>query len=525
MTKPDFFISLWDIWLFFLLKESKRGLQYDESFINIFYREHLKRVDMMINCRSVLFGLSILTALILSVQGAVAEDITTHTLLEKAEARGGSIRVIVRLKTDYIIESELTSSAAIDDQHIRIKKAQQSMLATLDAEGVSNVRTFTTIPFMAMSVDTSTLQSLLQNEDILSVEEDIPIPPNLSESIPFIKAPFAHGKLVYGNGVSVAILDTGVRKTHEFIGPDTVVSEACYSTNERSYGSTTLCPNGKSSQTSPGSGVNCPTSIYGCSHGTHVAGVAAGRDGSPGVGVAYGASIISIQVFSRIDDEDVCAGFPAPCALTWSSDQIAGLERVYALRNWYNIAAVNMSFGGGSYNVYCDNISSWNSARKEVIDNLRAVGIATVISAGNDGYDGFIQSPACISSAIAVGATLDRYDVVSSYSNYGRLIDLMAPGSDIVSSVATGDTAYQSYSGTSVAAPHVTGAFALLKNRYPHWTVNQMETWLELSGKPVRRVGVTRPRIDLKNIASWPMLPIQGEFVIAPIQLLLLEGR
>ncbi len=435
---------------------------------------------------------------------------------------GGRIRVIVRLNMDYVSEMELNSAAAVAAQHSQIAALQDTILTTLEGYGVDNVRSFTTIPVMAMSVDSVALRSLLQNDTVVNIEEDLLVPPTLSESVPFINADNVHLENIRGRDVTVAILDTGVRKTHEFFDSGKVVSEACYSTNDSSYGSTTVCPNGRSSQIGSGAGVNCTATIDDCSHGTHVAGIAAGADGFPGDGVAPDASIIAIQIFSKFDNNSVC-GDSNPCVRSWNSDQIAGLERVYALRDTYTIAAVNMSLGNGEYRNYCDKVNSWTAARKAVIDNLRAAGIVTVIPSGNDGYDGAINAPACISSAIAVGATLDWSDTVSSYSNHSSIVDIMAPGSSITSSVAYSNTMYQTYDGTSMAAPHVTGAFALLKERYPDWTVDQMETWLEIHGKPVTRAGVTKPRIDLSGIESLPSTG--GDVNIVPARFLLTNSK
>ncbi len=459
--------------------------------------------------KNVLLG-ALLFAVVLIVSSPVfAEDVTPHALVQKAEKMGGHIRVIVRLNMDYVPEGELASISAVDAQQVTIQKAQNNLLAILGRDGVDNVRTFTTIPFMAMSVNTDVLQSLLQNENVLSVEEDIPVPPNLRQSIPFINADDVHRGRVTGKGVTVAILDTGVRKSHKFLDSGKVVSEACYSTTNSYYGSTSVCPNGRWSQVGPGAGVNCNVSIEGCSHGTHVAGIAAGTGGPPGVGVAPEATVIAIQIFSKFNNPNACGNY-SPCALAYTSDQIAGLERVYALRNQYTIAAANMSLGGGKYRNYCD--SSY-TAMKTVIDNLRAAGIATVISSGNSGYNGYVSAPSCISSAVTVGATRDNSNKISYYSNHSRIVDLLAPGSDITSSVATSNTAYETWNGTSMAAPHVAGAFALLKQRYPGWSVTKMENWLKNHGKPVKRAGIKKPRIDLSQIQSLP--------VMAPIELLL----
>ena len=156
----------------------------------------------------------------------------------------------------------------------------------------------------------------------------------------------------------------------------------------------------------------------------------------------------------------------SPCVLAWTSDYMKGLQRVYDLRQTFSIAAANLSLGGGQYNSNCD-----GNPEKQIIDTLRAVGIATVIASGNSTFCGSISAPACISSAISVGATTDS-DQVASYSNSASFMSLLAPGSSINSSIPLYDGGgYQSWNGTSMAAPHVTGAWALMKQNNPAATV------------------------------------------------------
>ena len=244
------------------------------------------------------------------------------------------------------------------------------------------------------------------------------------------------------------MLDTGVDKAHSFLAGK-VVSEACFSAGD--------CPGGASSSTAVGSGVPCTYAPGDCEHGTHVAGIAAGR-GTSFNGVAPGANLIAINVFSRFDSG--CGNRPTPCARSFTSDQIKGLERVMALRSSLRISSVNMSLGGGQHTANCD-----TDSRKAAIDNLRSTGIATVISSGNDGSATAVSAPACISTAITVGSTT-KTDVVSSLSNSSSLVELLAPGSSINSSVPGGG--FGSKSGTSMAAPHVAGAWAVLRQVVPN---------------------------------------------------------
>ncbi len=144
----------------------------------------------------------------------------------------------------------------------------------------------------------------------------------------------------------------------------------------------------------------------------------------------------------------------------------------------YNIAAVNMSLGGGKYTSSCD-----TDSRKAAIDNLRSAGIATVISSGNDYYTNGIGAPACISTAVSVGATT-KSDVEASYSNYHpTMLSLFAPGSSIYSSVPGGG--WETWNGTSMAAPHVTGAWAILKQKSPSASVTDILNNLQTTGAAV----------------------------------------
>ncbi|HEX7312943.1 MAG TPA: glycoside hydrolase domain-containing protein [Pyrinomonadaceae bacterium] len=422
---------------------------------------------------------------------AVAEE-TFRRLISKAEETG-SVRVIVGLGVPFVPEGALTASQA-RSQSARIAQAQDNLLSRLSALGARSAKKFPFIPYMAVEVDARGLQHLQASSDVVSIEEDRIIPPTLAESVSLIGAPTAWAGGFSGAGQAVAILDTGVDKTHPFLSGK-VVSEACYSSN--------LCPGGGTSSTSAGSGVNCSTSISGCDHGTHVAGIAAGK-GSSFSGVAKDASIIAIQVFSRFDNQSQCGSRPAPCALTFTSDYILGLQRVQALSGSFNIAAANMSLGGGKFTSNCD---SSESATKAAIDGLRSLGIATVIASGNDGYSDGLGSPGCISTAVSVGSTDDgslgtTADGVSDFSNSASFLHLLAPGRWISSSVPGGN--YSNFSGTSMAAPHVTGAWAVLKSKAPTASVDQVLSALTTTGKPVNdsRNNITKPRIQVDAAAN-----------------------
>jgi subtilisin family serine protease len=427
------------------------------------------------------------------VAGASAE-----ALLARAQARG-QLRVIAQLREQLRDESRLGAREA-EAQRARLLSRQHSLLAELGARqqngtsagaGVQAVALFKIIPFLAMTVDPAALQRLLASRQVVSVQEDVPLEPTLRQSVPLIKANQAAAKGFSGKGQVVAVLDTGVDKSHPMLAGK-VVSEACYSTTLTGQ-STSLCPGGASSSTAPGSGANCPTSILGCDHGTHVASIAAGSSASL-KGVARGAKVIAVQVFSRFDD-GVGAYF---------SDIIQGLERVHALRSTFKIASANLSLGGSLFSSDCDSASP---ATKAAIDQLRSAKIATVIASGNNFSDGSVTIPGCISTAVTVGST-DKQDQVSSFSNHAAMVELMAPGSDILAGVPGGGLEVKS--GTSMATPHVAGAWAILKQAKPSASVAEIQAALACTGKPVSRLGLAKPRIEVLKALNVLRSPAPG---------------
>jgi subtilisin len=391
---------------------------------------------------------------------------TVSRLLQKAGDQG-YIRVIARVAAGGFVAEGKLDASAVRSQRATIAASQDAILAALGGRAASAKR-FETIPFVALELDRDSLARLIAMPEVLGVQEDSLRRASLASSVPSIGTPAAWAAGLTGAGKTVAILDTGVEKAHPFFSGTgaKVVSEACYSTN--GFGAFSLCPGSVTSSVAVGSGEPCSVTEE-CVHGTHVAGISSGNDGvGPDIGVAKDSSVISVQVFSGFTGSN-CSGAGAdPCVATFDSDYIKGLERVFQLRNEFDIASVNMSFGGGSFAGTCD-VS--DSAVKAAIDNLRSVGIASVVAAGNEYSRGSLSAPACVSSAISVGATTDA-GVVASFSNVSPLLSLLAPGVDIVSSIPPSTVA--SFGGTSMAAPHVAGAWAILKEQNPGASVSEI---------------------------------------------------
>ena len=136
-----------------------------------------------------------------------------------------------------------------------------------------------------------------------------------------------------------------------------------------------------------------------------------------------------------------------------------------------------MSLGGGVFDTPCD-----DEPFKPAIDNLRGLGVATVVASGNNGQPASLASPSCISSAISVGATT-LGDEVAWFSNVSSFLSLFAPGDYIVSSIPGDD--FAPLSGTSMAAPHVAGAWAVMRQAVPSASVDTILAAFQNTGKPV----------------------------------------
>jgi subtilisin family serine protease len=144
----------------------------------------------------------------------------------------------------------------------------------------------------------------------------------------------------------------------------------------------------------------------------------------------------------------------------WASDIIDGLDWIVAHKP-KGPAVVNMSIGGGGYQLI-----------DRAVERTVAAGISVVVAAGNEGVDACNSSPARVPSAITVAAT-DSHDERPYWSNYGRCVDLFAPGADVRSASFTSTTASAVMSGTSMATPHVVGLVARYLQAHPRATPAQ----------------------------------------------------
>ena len=471
----------------------------------------MKRVSMK---RVMSVGLVVILALAMGMEAPQTQArVAVPQPLMDGTAAGGEVAVIVGVGARFVPEGDLPGPAAVADQRASVAEAVDGTMARAAAVGVQVGTKFDRIPYFTARVNRAQLEALATTAGVASINEDGLRKPSLATSVPMVNAPPAWTAGHTGAGWTVAILDTGVETTHPFLG-GRVTREACYSDSNGGGPGTSVCPGGVGSATGPGTGAACSAAIDGCDHGTHVAGIVAGANGPGGInGVAPGASLMAVQVFTRFDGAANCGTGDPVCVGAFDSDIIRGLERVLAEAgpgNVNRIAAVNMSLGSAPEgDASCD---ANNAATKAAIDNLRSVGIASVIASGNDSIGGAISAPGCISTAVAVGATtkgvcpgaslcppnaVPGQPSVPVFSNDSAAVDLLAPGVGINSSVQS--SGFGSKSGTSMATPHVAGAWAILKQAVPAAPVTNVVGALTVTGTPITEPfsGLVHPLINV----------------------------
>lgn len=273
-------------------------------------------------------------------------------------------------------------------------------------------------------------QSLSYN-DVSPASGPVKFVMHLDKSVPYVGATKAHNTGYYGQNQYVVVIDTGVDVSHSFL-KDKVALEACFSAS---------CPNGQKSMI----GLGAAKPVHW--HGTHVSGIVAGSNSSF-KGVAPSTKIIAVNVF----DINRAA---------YDQDIVSALNWVGSISNDYNIVAVNMSLGSSQvFKTTCD---GYIPEMTQAIKNLRDKNIATVVSSGNS-YAVGMSAPACISDTVSVAATFSQSDSITSFSNVSELTTIAAPG-NMIQSASVSD-AYRYASGTSMAAPHVSGAFALYRSKF-----------------------------------------------------------
>jgi hypothetical protein len=350
---------------------------------------------------------------------------------------------------------------------------------------------FRHLPFLHVRVDSpEALEALAADPDVVAVAPDAryrlleTTPPNLT----LINQPKAAAAGKLGAGASVAVLDTG-----------TDYRRAPFSCTAPGDG----CKVAFAADFAPQD--NLADDSVG--HGTNVSGIV--------LAVAPAARILALDVFNGENAS--------------SSTILAAINWTIENRAKYNIAAMNMSFGGGSFTSPCT-----SDVMAVAIDRARTAGIAAAVASGNEGKTNALSTPACGPSAVSVGAVYaanvgtlrgpctdltTAADKVACFSNSASFLTVLAPGVFITAAGIT-------MTGTSQATPHVAGALAVLHAAFPSETPAALVARLTKTGVAVKdaRNNLTKPRIDLAAALAAPATAATPPPAPAPTGTVVLAG-
>ena len=464
----------------------------------------------------------------LAFRGGTSDE--TWAELRAAAERDGQVDVVVALDIETRPEGHL-GKAERKGQRQKIRRHRENLARKLTQHGSTVTDGFDEVPFLYATVNTRGLDVLRRSKIVSGVDEiaeheldpidiepvvDGDVTPDAGNEDPAgANGPAANvytkgygdnwwhywatnlddsrGKGYTGRGQTVVVVDTGVDSDHPWLAGD-VAAEACFV-------STGGCPGGRTYAYGPGAAKPC-TFHRDCNHGTHVAHLAAGK-----YGTASDAKIAAVQVFRRGSN-----GRPTYT----SKDVVLALWYTNWLRSQKRVAAVNLSLGTRSfYTRHCDGSTEGYSLNGHSIEAwisyLRSYRVATVIASGNYGTASYgIGSPACSRSAIPVGNTAvapNGAEGVYADSQAAPIQYLVAPGTDIVSAIPSPDNTPRigRMTGTSMAAPQVAGAFAVLKQLEPSASVQHHYNALWSGGVGIRddRDGRVRARLDVWKALVW----------------------
>jgi len=361
---------------------------------------------------------------------------------------------------------------------------------------------------ISVEVSEKELKELKENPDVEEVSYSHQIRAFLQDSVPLINASVVWPVQVLGINITgidetVCVIDTGINFSHpDLTGKNKTCVIDCFNK---------ACVENCSIADDNG-------------HGTHVAGIISASGGIYGVGANI--SLIGLKVLDSNGGGSATSGVDLTNAIDWCVEN----------RVVYNISVISMSLGTNVlYDEVCDSsVSIWATA----INNATLYNISVISATGNNGSSTHISAPACIANSTSVGAT-DKDDLIASYSNRNSLTNFFAPGTninstmvlnpggDILSTCGTGKS-YCVISGTSMAAPHVAGAFALVRqffrlqeNRVP--TPLEISNLLNSTGKQINDTngnGLNFSRIDIYSAidsiiktVSVILTPVNNTFV------------
>ncbi len=423
---------------------------------------------------------------------ALAAALAMLSALWHGDAGGRAVNLIVEFEADAV---DATANAARaqrrlvrDDAPLREQRASgyagiKAQVRAVAAGGDgAQVRDYSNLPMAVWRVSSpAALNRLLADPRVRAVHEDVILRPVSVSDLGFINQPQAVAQGASGAGTVIAVIDGGLGNNY-LSYPD---FGACTGVNTP----TSTCRVLVNQEFYPGASAVT-------AHGTNVSAIA--------LGVAPGAKLAMYNVFNGSG--------------AYTSDILSAMNSIIANANpsTFNVVAVNLSLGDNSSHPVQCNSTNWRSpnysAFNAPVAGLANMGITTVAAAGNSGSKTGLSDPACVPGVVSVGAVYDNAygpvtwgttpnctdnplaDRVTCFSQSASYLSLLAPGSF----VNAPSSAFQQ-SGTSQAAPHVSGVIAALRARYPAEPVSQARKRLADTGVPVTDPanGRVTPRLDM----------------------------
>jgi len=406
------------------------------------------------------------------------------------------VEVVIALSLPPTLQALPSRPGPVDVAVLKSEVAslQNSVLAGLGPSDFALQRQFEAVPAMMGAVTKSGLQKLLALPNVRRIDLPAGGAVHLTESVPLINADDMHTAGYTGAGVVVAVLDSGVDPTHVDLAGDLLSPEECFEIGaDLVVNGVGGCPNGSDRQSGVGAAVD------GNGHGTNVTGIITSDGTSSPKGVAPDADIARYRV---VDNNGVFWDF--------TYDIVGALNDIIVNRP--EVDVINMSLGTDAlFTGNCDNANAWTMAGAAAINTLRANGVISFASSGNNGSGTQMSAPACLSGVVSVGATYDAnqatysgyctdvnpvVDQVACFTNSDPQTDIMAPGCRTTSTGNGGGNS--TYCGTSQASPHAAACAALFLDANPALTPDRIESRLETSSVWVTDTtnGLSFPRID-----------------------------
>ncbi len=453
----------------------------------------------------------------------------SQKIMSALQSQDSKVRVLVTLEVPDEVSSasSFKSAKGIKKRRDEIHSRQTSVLSSLGISEFKAKHRYKNFASFSGETTMAGLNKLLDNPLVRSVELDKKQYPLLAQGISLINADIP--RLSYnGQGVSIAISDTGIDYTHPMLGNGSFPNSKVIGGYDAGGAKTNLTdPDADPFPRGPN-----PDKA----HGTNCAGIAGGDLGAVGDyigGVAHGARIYALKI-SADDDNGA-----------WDSDVIDAWDWCITHKDddpANPILVISHSFGGGKYSTAAS-AESDAPAFASAADDVVAAGITVLAASGNDGYCDSLLAPAAFSSVISVGAVYDAplgqigfcidtdscggesypscstnwacfngstADMVTCYSNTASFLDVLAPSHEAYTTDMTGSDGYSTgdyesqFGGTSAACPYAAGAVACLQSAAKdtmgnYLTPSEIKAILVSSGDNITdsKVSITKPRVNL----------------------------